>query len=212
MQGKHGGVDAHETSALAAKKLSATPDSTLNASSTSFIPPSTKMPSEETKVCVFRTLSDIVCLTAQCRRESSRLSTSLAYVGDSWPHKSSLYSVFHVYAGRRPLRLDSVHHLRRLHQEQPSALADQVRGLSQIARAVVDPPPSPGSLALSHDPRRTCIYTTYGQIIRVSPSLHSIEHAAKAGFTQGELSLCFDDGDYIRRGGIIAMLRHPLSL
>lgn len=67
-------------------------------------------------------------LSPTCRKESSRLLTSDAYVTirPRWLLSHSHSHHPPQYADHCPLHLDTVHHLRRIHAQQPSTVFNQV--------------------------------------------------------------------------------------
>lgn len=98
-----------------------------------------KMPSEETKVCAAALVCGYFPLTTARRRESSRLSTLAAYVYD----KSLPPAHTHVSStDYPPLWLDPPHHLRWLHEEQPTTVLDQVSSTHSTLLSYVANPPS----------------------------------------------------------------------
>ena len=62
-----------------------------------------------------------------CRRESLRPLIWRAYVHNATSPWVASTLTLYASSDCRPLRLDSVHHLRWVHEEQPSAISNQVR-------------------------------------------------------------------------------------
>ncbi len=141
--------------------------------------PRPKMPSEETKVChLLRNLCERIAEHIGYRRESSRPLTSHACVHDKSP--SLVLVVLNISShitDCRPLWLDSVHHLRRIHEEQPPTILDQVSSLRVILHRCVPTPPA-GSSALSHDLAHTAVYIVLTSHIIRAPFTVRLTHVA----------------------------------